>query len=122
LREIIESEQVRFIARPDLAAGGLVNIHIRLEWDEKLKPLEEIIGWLREEFPFAFWAPWASAVEPVLFAEFVIRNLHEAERIAKQVRVAPFVSSSTTLVSYSNAKFPYLSEIILIEMLDKAGV
>ena len=121
-REIIESNQVRFIARPDLAAGGLVNIHIRLEWDEKLKSLEEVIGWLNDEFPFASWHPWISAVEPVLFAEFVIRNLHEAERIAKQVRVAPFVKTSTTLVSYSNAKFPYLSEILLIEMLDKAGV
>lgn len=122
LREIIDSEQVKFIARPDLAAGGLVNIHIRLMWDEKLKSLEEIISWINDEFPFAFWHPWASAVEPVLFAEFVIRNLHEAERIAKQVRRAPFVNSSTTLVSYSNAKFQYLSEILLIEMLDKAGV
>ena len=122
LREIIESEQVRFIARPDLAAGGLVNIHVRLDWDDKLKSLEEVIGWLNIEFPFAFWAPWTSAVEPVLFAEFVIRNLHEAEQIAKQVRIAPFVNSSTTLLSYSNAKFPYLSETLLLEMLDKADV
>lgn len=122
LKEILESQQIRFVARPDLAAGGLVNIHIRIEWDEKLKSGEDIHAWLSDEFPFAYWSPWASAIEPLLFAEFVIRNLHEAEMIAKKIRAAPFVKSSRTLVSYSNAKFPYMSEALLIKIIDDAGV
>jgi hypothetical protein len=38
------------------------------------------------------------------------------------VRKADFVKTSVTLVTYSNAKYTYLGEILLKEMLEKAGV
>lgn len=121
LREFEEKKTVHFIARPDLAAGNLVNLHIRIVWDERVKSLEEIIEWHRENYPIEFWSEWISVSEPILYAEFVVENLHEAESITKQIRQAPFVLSTSTLVAYSSTKFPLLSEIKLKEMLDESS-
>ncbi|MHA1935903.1 MAG: winged helix-turn-helix transcriptional regulator [Candidatus Thorarchaeota archaeon] len=122
LREIIDEKKVKLVARPDLASGGLVNTHIRIVWDEKSVSLDEMKQWFQTEYPVAFWSQWPSALEPVYFAEFFVRNLQEAVKISKQVQQASFVKSSVTLVAYSNAKYTYLGEILLKEMLEKAGV
>ncbi|MHA1902432.1 MAG: winged helix-turn-helix transcriptional regulator [Candidatus Thorarchaeota archaeon] len=122
LREIVDDKKVKLLARPDLASGGLVNTHIRIVWDEKASSLEEVWQWCRTEYPVAFWSGWPSAFEPVFFAEFFVRDLQEAVKISKQVRKADFVKTSVTLVTYSNAKYTYLGEILLKEMLEKAGV
>jgi DNA-binding Lrp family transcriptional regulator len=117
LREIVDNDFVRFVARPDLAAGGLVNLNLKIAWDEKKKTIEDLVCWLKTQFPLEFWDPWVSALEPVVFAEFMVDDLHEAESISKRIRELPYVESTTTLVSYSSAKFPYLAELKLKEMI-----
>lgn len=121
LREITDSGSVRFVARPDLASGSFVNLNIRISWDEKQISIDELTKWLREEYPLEFWDSFVSASAPVVFAEFMVSNLHHAEAISKRIRELPFVMSTTTLVSYSSAKFPYLAEIMLQEMVADAG-
>ncbi len=120
LREIIDDAVVYFRARPDLAAGGLVNLNLKIEWDEKKKTIEDLEKWLRNEYPLEFWDPFVSALEPVVFAEFMVDDLHEAESISKRIRELPYVKSTTTLVSYSSAKFPYLAELKLRDLV-KSG-
>jgi DNA-binding Lrp family transcriptional regulator len=122
LREIIDDKKILLLARPDLASGGLVNTHIRIVWDEKATSLDEMKQWFQTEYPVAFWSEWPAAIEPVYFAEFFLRDLQEAVKISKQVREAYFVKTSVTLVAYSNAKYTYLGEILLKEMLEKSGV
>ncbi|MCK5263988.1 MAG: Lrp/AsnC family transcriptional regulator, partial [Candidatus Thorarchaeota archaeon] len=119
LKEIAEDGKVSFRGRSDLAAGSLVNIHIRIEWDEKIISLEKFQKWLNEKYPVAFWFPFASATEPMMIAEFVVEDLQEAERISNELRDTDFVKSSTTMVAFSNTKFSYLSEMKLSEILDR---
>jgi DNA-binding Lrp family transcriptional regulator len=119
LREITEGGKVKFIARPDLAAGSLVNIHIRMQWNEKKISLQELITWLYDRYPVEFWSPFPSATEPMMIAEFVVKDLQEAERISSELHEAEFMESSTTMVAFSSGKFPYLSQIKLNELLDE---
>ncbi|TFG94831.1 Lrp/AsnC family transcriptional regulator [Candidatus Thorarchaeota archaeon] len=119
LREITEGGKVKFIGRPDLAAGSLVNIHIRIHWDEKKISLEKLLKWLNEKYPIEFWSPFASATEPMMIAEFVVKDLQEAERISSKLRQVDFIDSSTTMVAFSSAKFSYPSQIKLNELLDQ---
>jgi DNA-binding Lrp family transcriptional regulator len=122
LREMEENNAVWFAARPDLAAGGLVNIHIKLTWDEKETTSNKITKWIRSKYPVEFWEAWISAIEPVLFAEFAVSDLLEAESLAKSLRKIPHVAIKGVLVSYSSTKFDRLGETMLLEMLDDAGV
>jgi DNA-binding Lrp family transcriptional regulator len=119
LREIREGGKVKFIARPDLAAGDLVNIHIRMHWNEKKISLQELLNWLNEKYPIEFWSPFASATQPMMIAEFVVNDLQEAERISSEIHQTDFINSSTTMVAFTSGKFPYLSQIKLNELLDQ---
>jgi len=119
LREITEGGKVKFIGRPDLAAGSLVNIHIRIRWNEKKISLPKLRNWLYDKYPIEFWSPFASATEPMMIAEFVVKDLQEAERISSELHEAEFIESSTTMVAFSNGKFPFLSQIKLDQLLDQ---
>lgn len=119
LKEIAADGKVSFRGRADLAAGSLVNIHIRMEWDEKIISLEKLVKWLNKKYPVAFWFPFPSVTEPMMIAEFVVEDLKEAERISSEIRATDYVKSSTTMVAFSSGKFSYLSEIKLSEILDK---
>ncbi|MGY5865818.1 MAG: winged helix-turn-helix transcriptional regulator [Candidatus Thorarchaeota archaeon] len=121
IRELTEGEGIVFSARPDMAAGKLVNFIVRFEWKEDETSLDEVLIWLQDEYPAQLWDPGPSVAEPIFFAEFVVNDLHEAEAIAKHIRSRSFVKSTTTLVSYSNQKFQYLAETMLDEMIREAG-
>lgn len=119
LKEITEDGKVSFVGRPDLAAGSLVNIHIKIEWDEKIISLDKLLKWMNEKYPVAFWSPFASATESMMIAEFVVKDLQEAERISRELSDTDFVKSRTTMVAFSSGKFSYLSETKLSEILDQ---
>ncbi len=121
IRELMEGGGVIFSARPDMAAGKLVNFYLRLEWNENETSLEDVVNWLQQKYSLELWDPTTSATAPVIYAEFVVENLHEAEAIARHIRSRPFVKSTTTLVSYSNQKFSYFAESMLDDMIREAG-
>ncbi len=121
INELMKSGGIVFSARPDMAAGKLVNFFVRFEWSENDTTMGRIVRWLKETYPVELWDPTASATDPVFFAEFVVENLHEAEAIAREIRSKSFVKSTATLVSYSNQKFPYFAETMLDEMIREAG-
>ncbi len=122
LKELMESGGVHFSASFDMAAGGFLDVFIRINWDDKMISGDELAQWLWKEYPVEFWAPWSSSSEAVMFADFLVKNHQEAEQISNQIREAPFVISTTILLSFSGAKFPYFTEIKLKELLDEAGV
>ncbi|MHA2160323.1 MAG: winged helix-turn-helix transcriptional regulator [Candidatus Thorarchaeota archaeon] len=121
IRELMDGRGINFSARPDMAAGNLVNFYVRFEWNEDETSLDDIVNWLQEKYPLELWDPTISATDPVIFAEFVVDDLHQAEEIARHIRCKPFVKSTTTLVSYSNQKFQYFAETMLDEMIREAG-
>ena len=121
IRELMEGGGIHFSARPDMAAGKLVNFYVRFEWDEAETSLEDVVRWLQEKYALELWDPTVSAAEPIIYAEFVVENLHEAEEIARHIRSRPFVKSTATLVSYSNKKFSYFAESMLVDMIHEAG-
>ena len=121
IRELTEGEGIVFSARPDMAAGRLVNFYVRFEWNEDETTMEKVAAWLREKYPLELWDPTPCASEPIFLAEFVVENLHEAEEIARVIRSVDFVKSTTTLVSYSNKKFTYFAETMLDDLILKAG-
>lgn len=121
IRELVEDGGIYFSARPDMAAGKIVNFFVRFEYNEDEIGLDEVVKWLQETYPLELWDPTPSATEPMFFAEFVVEYLHEAEEIARFIRSQSFVKSTTTLVSYSSKKFPYLAETMLEDMIRDAG-
>ena len=105
--ELQESEGILFSVYWNLGIGGLTEVLLRIEWDEKTASHEEIIDTLRREYPLEFWTPFISAAYPVVFARFVVEKLETIESIARTVRRSPYVKSLSTLVLYSNNIFDW---------------
>jgi Lrp/AsnC family leucine-responsive transcriptional regulator len=122
LRELMDGGDIRFTVGFGPEVEGMVDIFVRITWDDGMISEDELIEWLWSEYPDEFWAPWTSESEAVLFASFIVGSLLDAQRIAHQIRGAPFVRSSTLLVSLTSTKFLAYSEMKLKEMLDEAGV
>jgi hypothetical protein len=57
-----------------------------------------------------------------VLADFSAGSLLDAERVSNQIREAPFILSTTLHAGLSAAKFPVLTEMMLEEMLNNAGV
>ena len=121
IRELMNGEGIVFSARPDMAAGKIVNFFVRFDWDENEITMDKVVKWLEGTYPVELWDPTPSAPDPVFFSEFVVENLQEAEAIARYIRSRAFIKSTATLVSYSNQKFSYFAETMLDEMIREAG-
>ncbi len=107
ITELQEGEGIRFAVLWNLSKGGLNEVLLRIEWDEKNSNHKVVIDWLRNKFPLEFWSPFVSATSPVVFARFVVEDLEAIESIARVVKRAPFVESLSTLVLYSNNLFDW---------------
>lgn len=118
IEDLQEGGGVEFAVFWNLGKGGLTEVLIRIEWDEKTSSSDELIDWLRREYPLEFWSPFASATEPVVFARFIVDELEKAESISRAVRRAAFVKSIATLVFYSNKLFDWPGVVELKNMLE----
>ena len=105
--ELQEGEGILFAVIWNLGIGGLTEVLLRIEWDEKNANHELVIDWLRKKYPLQYWSPFISAAFPVIFARFVVEKLETIELIAREVKRAPFLKSLSTLVFYSNSLFDW---------------
>jgi Lrp/AsnC family leucine-responsive transcriptional regulator len=107
IEELQEGEGVLFSVFWNLGIGGLTEVLLQIEWDEKTANHEIVIDWLRKKYPLEFWSPFISAAFPVIYARFVVEKLETIELIAREVKRLPFVTSLSTLIFYSNYLFDW---------------
>ncbi|MHA2085313.1 MAG: Lrp/AsnC family transcriptional regulator [Candidatus Thorarchaeota archaeon] len=122
LKELSDSQGVRFTTRFDLAAGGLVDAFVRINWNDTMISADELVQWLRDEYPLKFWYQYISATDSIMWADIVVGSLLEVEQISSRIRSAPFVRSTATIIASSNVLFEKLTEIKLKEMLENADL
>ena len=118
IEDLQEGSGVEFAIFWNLGKGGLTEVLIRIEWDEKTISSDEVIKWLRKEYPLEFWSPFVSATESVIFARFIVDELEKAEAITRAVRRASFTKSVATLVFYSNKLFAWPGVVELRKILE----
>jgi DNA-binding Lrp family transcriptional regulator len=122
LRELRESNALEFGTRWNLSAGESTEFYIRVKYDQRSAGHKEIDDWLNEIYPVKYWYSFVSALEPVIFAKFVIDHFKDAAEITERVKKAPFVEKADALVSYPVRKYSRLGTIVLQEMLAEAGL
>jgi len=90
---------------------------VRIVWDEKAISADQLVQWIREEYPADRWCPWISTSEPMMFPDLMVESVFGADRISNRIGGEPFVKSTATQVASSNMHFEKLTEIKLREML-----
>jgi len=122
LREFGPRNAVFFGVRLNLSAGGLVDAWVRIFWDVKMTTVDELVHWLRDEFPDELWWFWVSTTDSIIIADFIVDNVEEIEQISRRIRKAPFVKSTSALAASTGYPFVRLSEIKTRKMLEKVDL
>lgn len=122
LKEIQDGGAVHFSVYWSLGSGYLTEILMRIEWDPAAASVDEIVEWLRTNYPLEFWSPFISATSPTVFARFVVRQLERGDEIMRAIRRAPFTEKVSPLVFFSTEVFEWPGTRKLREFLDMEGV
>ncbi len=121
LDEMLESEAIWFAARWDLAASGSTRFFARIKFDSKKSSHEEVEEWLRQRYPHVYWYSYISATEPIIFANFVVDHIGDADRISRNLTNAEFIISALPLIVFPTKKYPRIGMIMLEEKLRETG-
>lgn len=121
ITKLLDSGAVSLGIRWNLSAGDGFVFLLRIHWDEKTGGLEDILSFIVERFPVAFYGPLVSATEPVFFAVFVVDQFKTADSISKNISASPFVKSCHTLFGRPSVSFPDIRSVRLEQMLTEAG-
>ncbi|MHA2143385.1 MAG: winged helix-turn-helix transcriptional regulator [Candidatus Thorarchaeota archaeon] len=122
LRELEPGNGLFYHCRVDYSAGGVVDATLRIEWDDKMTSLDKMFDWIRREYDDDLWIVYISSTEPVMFACFMLDSILDFGNISNRIREEQFVKSTTPLIAIAADAFEGQGDIILREMLDKAGV
>jgi len=122
IKSLLESGAVSLGIRWNLSAGDAFIFLLKIQWDEKIGGLDDVLLIINENFSKAFYGPIISATEPVVFAAFVVEQFKDADQISKKIANAPFVTSCQALFGRPSVSFQDIRSIRLEEMLKNAGL
>jgi len=122
VNSLLESGAVFLGIRWNLSAGEGFVFLLKINWEEKMGSLEDLLRFIGAQFPVAFYGPLISATEPVIFAVFVVDQFKDADLISKKIAGASFVKSCQTLLGRPQESFPDIRSTRLADMLKDAGL
>jgi DNA-binding Lrp family transcriptional regulator len=122
IKKLLESGAVSLGIRWNLSAGDGFVFLLRIQWDEKTGSLEDVLLFISQNFPVAFYGPMISATAPVMFAAFVVEQFKHADLISKRITGAPVVTSCQALFGRPPVSFPDIRSARLEEMLNESGL
>ncbi|MFW9909066.1 MAG: AsnC family transcriptional regulator [Candidatus Thorarchaeota archaeon] len=117
LQQLIDSRALIFGTRWDLAAGGGMRFFAHIRYDEQKINYSELDDRLREQYSLEYWYSYVSATEPVVFANFVVEHLRDANRISSELVRMPFIRSAIPLIQYPTKKYPRIGMTMLDDIL-----
>jgi DNA-binding Lrp family transcriptional regulator len=117
IQDFTDSDAIRFSIQWSLNAGGSSAFFVFTSWDEEKTDLPGVEEWLTKQFPEEYWLSFASAVEPLIISIFVVPHLPESATIQREVRKAPFVTTSRTILVFPSRKFEGLRDSYLDKVL-----
>lgn len=122
INQLLDSGTVSLGIRWNLSAGEGFVFLLKINWDDKTGSLEDVLLFISENFPVAFYGPLVSATESIVFAVFVVTQFKDADLISKKITQAPFVESCQALFGRPQESFPDIRSTRLAELLKDAGL
>ncbi|MFW9847541.1 MAG: winged helix-turn-helix transcriptional regulator [Candidatus Thorarchaeota archaeon] len=121
LHQMIDSGALWFATRWDLAAGGSTRFFAKIQFDEKMTNHQELEDWLTKNYSLVYWYSYVSATEPILFSNFVVDHISEADRISRELTRNEFIVSAIPMIVYPTKKYPRIGMTLLEERIKQEG-
>jgi Lrp/AsnC family leucine-responsive transcriptional regulator len=113
------NDYVQLTIRWNLNAGDTITILERIEFDEKITSLDQILAWLANEFQKSYLLPLICSTLPVLYAAFVLDQLNEISEIESLIKKHLGLISVVTYIGKPSKVFPDIKLSYLKKLLSE---
>ncbi|MGD2073240.1 MAG: winged helix-turn-helix transcriptional regulator [Candidatus Thorarchaeota archaeon] len=100
IRGLIQSRGILFTIITDIPAGDVLHIVFRVRYNPQSIDSHSIIEMLQSDFENEYYRVIKSAMEPVIWLEFLIEQLAASELIAARIREIPSAELISTIIPY----------------------
>jgi len=122
LRELKESEAIRFALRWRLNVGDRLTFLLKLKWDPKQTSRDEIVNMLSTRYKDEFWDFFLSASEPFLMGAAVVDNLNHVDMVTSELRSHPAIVYCEAFIYRPAYRYKSIKRLSLEEAIQAAGV
>ncbi|MFX1543580.1 MAG: winged helix-turn-helix transcriptional regulator [Promethearchaeota archaeon] len=122
LRELKESEAIRFSLRWCLNVGERVTFLLKLKWDSKQASRKEIRDMLLKNYEDELWDILVSASDPILIGVATVDNLNNIDIITNEIRSHPGILYSDAFIYRRPYNYKSIKRLSLEEAVQAAGV
>ncbi len=122
LRELKESEAIRFALRWRLNVADRLTFLLKLKWDPKQTSRDEIVNMLSTRYKDEFWDFFLSASEPFLMGAAVVDNLNHVDMVTSELRSHPAIVYCEAFIYRPAYRYKSIKRLFLEEAIQAAGV
>ena len=119
INEILDSKAVGFTVGLELDEAGSIPFLVRVSWDERAVTHDEVVKWLKEQYPRSLWEWYISVSEPIIFCLFTAEHLNEVEELVRTIRNKEYVERVKITVAKYHKAFEGPRYRMLDEMIQK---
>jgi len=117
LQEIQDSQAVRCSLNLELGAASDIPFLICLTYDQSVASPDELVKWLRAEYPLPLWDIYLSASEPIAICLFAVDTLTELDEIVRNIRKNDVIEKAKVTISTHHKYFDGPRRRLLFEMV-----
>ncbi|UCE11214.1 MAG: winged helix-turn-helix transcriptional regulator [Candidatus Thorarchaeota archaeon] len=121
IQELSDGGGVEFTVALTFPAADTTYLAFRMTWDSKIISPEQIDSIIKKQFPNDYYRSVYSAIEPIIWCDFIVGHARDAETITAKLRKIPSATVENTIIVYPPKKRRNIRELKLRKMLSDAG-
>jgi DNA-binding Lrp family transcriptional regulator len=98
--ELIQGRGILFTIIYDIPAGDVLHLVFRIRYNPQVIDSISLVKKIQSDFQMEYYREFESAMEPVIWLEFLIEQLTDSEAIATRIREIPSVDLVSTIIPY----------------------
>jgi DNA-binding Lrp family transcriptional regulator len=122
LRELKESEAIRFSLRWRLNVGERIAFFLKLKWDPKLVSRNEIMDMLLKKYQRELWDILVSVSDPILIGIVTAESLNHVNEITAELKLHHAILYSEAFMYRPAYRYKGIKRLCLEEAVQAAGV
>ncbi len=122
LRELKQSEAIRFTLIWRLNVGERVTFILKMRWDPKQTSREQIIEMMVKRYQEEFWEILASANEPFLVVAATVDSMNDVDAITTNLKSYPGITYSEAFLYRPTYRYKSIKRLRLEEAVQAAEV
>jgi hypothetical protein len=122
LKKLIDDDIIRLSIRIIPNTGDIIWVTFRISWNPQEISHKNIREVFKKTFPNQYFRALHSATEPLMWADFIVEQVRESEKITHAIRSIPSAKVEYTILPFPGKFFPGMMDATIDALLADAGL